>query len=85
MVNEILGRESCRMFADEEELFAELDEEQSFHVVILDIEWNGEEKGIRTAEKVMRMSPDTQILYLTGYTQKYVQKIFLSLSNLKGF
>lgn len=73
------------MFADEEELFAELDEEQSFHVVILDIEWNGEEKGIRTAEKVMRMSPDTQILYLTGYTQKYVQKIFLSLSNLKGF
>lgn len=84
LVDKILGKECCSIFTDENNMLKAL-EERRFDVVIMDIEWDGKEQGIRLAKQLNQLCPDTWIIYLTGYTEKYVQNIFLQPSNLSGF
>lgn len=76
----------CWIFSESEELLTEVNTGgEVFDAVLLDIEWDGMERGIETAKKLLQISPRTGIIYVTGYTQKYVQEVFLSGANLKGF
>ena len=83
-VDEILGVGSCAVCKDQESLLMAV-ESDIYDVVIMDIEWNGKEKGIHFAEMLKTKSPLTEIIYLTGYTQKYVQQVFFHPSNLCAF
>lgn len=54
-------------------------------VVFMDIEWNSDKSGIDFAEAIYKISPKTKIIYVTSYTDKYVQNIFLRDANRSGF
>lgn len=54
-------------------------------VVFMDIEWNSDKSGIDFAEAIYKVSPKTKIIYVTSYTDKYVQNIFLRDANRSGF
>ena len=56
-----------------------------FDVVFMDIDWNGEGAGISAAQKLQQLVPEAQIIYMTGYTEQYVQQAFLTPSNMTGF
>lgn len=84
IINELFGEDSCEVCEDKESLL-EAVEYDNFDVVIMDIEWNGEEKGISFAEMLQSKCPSTEIIYLTGYALKYVQQVFLKSANLSGF
>ena len=56
-----------------------------FDVVLMDIDWNGEGAGISAAQELQQMLPEAQIIYMTGYTEQYVQQAFLTPSNMTGF
>lgn len=79
------GKRLCLTFESCEALLCEAEEGTDFSVVILDIEWNGKERGIAAAARLRELSPQTRVIYLTGYTEKYVQQVFLFPSNLSGF
>lgn len=83
-VEELIGVGSCDVCGDQESLLRAV-ENNTYDVVIMDIEWNGEERGIHFAEMLKVQSPLTEVIYLTGYTQKYVQQVFFHPSNLCGF
>lgn len=83
-VEELIGVGSCDVCGDQESLLRAV-ENNTYDVVIMDIEWNGEERGIHFAEMLKAQSPLTEVIYLTGYTQKYVQQVFFHPSNLCGF
>lgn len=78
--------DKCPIFTTSENLLKTIKtEDKVFDIILLDIEWNGIERGIGAAREILQASPRTSIIYVTGYTQKYVQEVFLSESNLKGF
>lgn len=65
--------------------FAAVRSGTKFDLVFMDIEWDEEQNGIDFAGELIDRSPNTQVIYATGYGSKYSQKIFLSRSNLCGF
>lgn len=56
-----------------------------FDVVLMDIDWGQKLTGMDFAEKLMKLSPETQVIFVTGYGEQYSQRIFLNHVNLCGF
>ena len=56
-----------------------------YDAVLLDINWNQAQNGMDIAEQLLTLSPQTQIIYITGYGDRFVQQIFLRKSNLSGY
>lgn len=54
-------------------------------IVLTDIELNDGTTGIEAAEELLSLSPRTQIIYVTSYTDKFIQDVFLSRANVCGF
>lgn len=76
---------SCDVFTEVEALLGKLEEGEEYSAILMDIEWDGKEKGIRAAERIKYLGPDIRIIYVTGFTEKYVQQIFFRPANLSGF
>ena len=56
-----------------------------YDAVLLDINWDQSQNGMDVAEQLLVLSPHTQIIYVTGYSDWFAQQIFLQKSNLSGF
>jgi Response regulator of the LytR/AlgR family len=56
-----------------------------FDIVFMDIEWEQSLNGIDFAHALNKVSPCTQIIYVTGYNDRFSQNIFLKPSNLCGY
>lgn len=56
-----------------------------FDLVMLDIEWNLPHNGIDFASKLFPVTPNTQVIYVTGYNDRFSQKIFLKPANICGY
>jgi len=67
------------------DLYQTITEGENFNTVLMDIEWEGEQRGIDFASELLRLSPKTKIIFVTGYPERYSQQIFLRNTNLKGF
>jgi len=72
-------------FCNFSDLCEKIRDGEEYHVVLMDIEWNGEQKGIDYASQLHQLSPKTKIIFVTGYPERYSQEIFLKNTNLKGF
>ena len=72
-------------FTSQDELLAAVKNEDPFHVIFMDIDWKEEENGILLSSKIFDVCPDTQIIYVTGYNDRFSQHIFLENSNLTGY
>ncbi|MCM1308681.1 MAG: LytTR family DNA-binding domain-containing protein [Butyrivibrio sp.] len=59
--------------------------ERNYDAVLMDIDWNGRQRGIEFANRLMKENINTQIIYVTGYNDKFSQEIFLTPSNLCGY
>ena len=54
-------------------------------IIFMDIELENGETGIDYAEKIYELSPDTKVIFITAYTEKFVQDIFVRNVNVHGF
>lgn len=54
-------------------------------IVLTDIDLNDGQTGIEAAEELLTVSPRTRIIYVTSYTDKFIQDVFLSRANVCGF
>ena len=54
-------------------------------IVLMDIDLNNENNGIDMAETLYSISRSTQIIYVTAYTDKFIQDVFLRQANVCGF
>lgn len=62
-----------------------LDDGIQYDAVLMDIDWKQDETGMDAAEKLYQHSPQTKIIYVTGYNDRFSQRIFLQKSNLSGY
>jgi len=56
-----------------------------YDAVLMDIEWGKEDNGMDYATALHELSPNTQVIFMTGFQEKYAQQIFLKPANLCGF
>lgn len=76
---------SVRKYNEISQIMADMEENEQFDIIIMDIEWNLEQDGIDFASQISRSYPEVKIIYVTGYNEKYSQEIFLKYSNLAGY
>ena len=60
-----------------------------YDAVLMDIEWDdkagGGGAGMDAASELLRLNPDTKIIYVTGHVKRFNQQVFLRRANLSGF
>ncbi|MCC8129933.1 MAG: LytTR family DNA-binding domain-containing protein [Clostridiales bacterium] len=54
-------------------------------VVLMDIDFQGKENGFYFAEKLYQIAPELPVIYMTGYSDRYAQLVFLTDANLVGY
>lgn len=77
--------DSISPFSSQTEFLKQLQNGEQFDVVFMDIDWKSETDGIQLSKKVYDLMPLTQIIYVTGYNDRFSQQIFLEKSNLCGY
>lgn len=76
--------EEVSCFSSLESFWLSVEGGRTFDAVLLDIDWAGQEAGLDAAEKLERLCPRTKIIFVTGYNDRFSQRIFLRRSNLSG-
>ena len=72
-------------FLSLDEIWEAIEEGENFDLILMDIEWNLPKNGIDFAAELVQVSPNTQIIYVTGYGDKFAQQIFLKPGNICGY
>lgn len=54
-------------------------------IVLMDLELEDGKNGLDIAEALYSISSDTQIIYVTAYTDRFIQDVFLHRANVCGF
>lgn len=62
-----------------------LEDGARYDAVLLDIDWKQDRTGMDLAEELNERSPRTRVIYVTGYNDRFSQRIFLRKSNLSGY
>ena len=73
------------IFNEPECLLKQIRRGEYFDLVFMDIDFGKDENGIDFANMIFQISPDTQIVFVTGYNNKFFQYIFLKQVNLCGY
>ncbi|XCP84758.1 LytTR family DNA-binding domain-containing protein [Roseburia hominis] len=80
------GVEEVVVYEKPEKLLEEIEKgEKEFDAIFMDIEFDREENGIQYVREIFREAPHIQLIYVTGYHDKYIQQIFLTDTNLTGY
>lgn len=74
-----------RQFRDTEVLLSAIHHGFSPDALLMDIDLGSEKNGIDYASELFAINPKIKIIYVTGYTDRFVQQIFLQPSTLVGF
>jgi len=56
-----------------------------FDIVLMDIDFKSAVNGIDYAEKLYVSSPKTKIIFVTGYSEQYIESVFMKKTNIEGY
>lgn len=57
----------------------------AFDAVFMDIDFGNKKNGIEYSKELYEINPQIRLVYITGFTDRFVQHVFLSPSNMIGF
>jgi len=72
-------------FSDLSLFLSSIEDGHSYDAVLMDIDWEQDSTGIDAATEVYKRNPDIKVIYVTGHSERYAQRVFLQKSNLSGF
>lgn len=75
----------CDPYSDIPSIMKAVEQGADYDIVVMNIGRDARFDGINAAKQISELNADTKIIYMTRYTEKYVQEIFLSPANLSGF
>jgi len=76
---------SAFYFSDLMLFLSSIEDGRSYDAVLMDIDWDRGSTGMDAAAEVYDRNPDIKVIYVTGHSEKYAQRIFLQKANLSGF
>jgi DNA-binding LytR/AlgR family response regulator len=62
-----------------------IDGGKRYDAVLMDIDWEQDDTGMNVAEELYKLCPETKIIYVTGYNDRFSQHVFLYRANLSGY
>lgn len=68
-----------------DDFFKAADSGNHYDVILLDIQFDGQENGIDYASRLFTIFPQLKIVFITGYVKEYVSEVFIPRINLAGF
>ncbi|MFT3952036.1 MAG: LytTR family DNA-binding domain-containing protein [Oscillospiraceae bacterium] len=71
-------------FLSAQECLTYLHGQKTLSAAFLDIEI-GERSGIALADEIKQLFPESEIIFMTGYSEKYIQSVFLGKYSCKPF
>lgn len=77
--------ENTRCFDNAAEFMESLDSGEKYDVALMDIDWKDSVNGIDYAAKMYRKSPHTKIIFVTGYSEQYIESVFMKKTNIEGY
>lgn len=77
--------DSIQTYLSPQNLLADIQGGTLFDLLLMDIDFGECKNGIDYTEEIYRINPRTQIIYVTGYVERFAQDIFLQESALIGF
>jgi DNA-binding LytR/AlgR family response regulator len=77
--------ENTFLFSDLSAFLFSVDGGKRYDAVLMDIDWDQDSNGMDVAEELYKLSPETKIIYVTGYSDRFSQRIFLYRANLSGY
>ena len=72
-------------FQDGDLLLSEVKAGSSFDAVFMDIDFGNKKTGIEFSKELYEINPQIRLVYITGFTDRFVQHVFLSPSSMVGF
>lgn len=79
--SDIFADDTLRLFSTPDEL---LSLDPLPEIIFMDIELDQDLTGVDYAEKINERSPETKIIFITAYTEKYIQDAYIKNINIKG-
>ena len=76
---------SINTYTSPDLLLSDIKSGTPYDILLMDIDFNKDKNGIDYTAEIYRITPSTRIIYVTGYTERFVQHIFLQESALVGF
>ena len=76
---------SINTYTSPDRLLSDIKSGIPYDVLLMDIDFDKEKNGIDYTAEIYRITPYTRIIYVTSYTERFVQHIFLQESALVGF
>lgn len=73
------------LFTDAKELLDSIRDALSLDVLLMDIDFGTLKSGIDYVEELFAINKRIKTIYVTGYTDRFIQQIFLQPSTLIGF
>ena len=74
------------VYSDTEDLLHDISSgAKGFDLVLMDIDFEGKENGIQAAGRVCRLCPDTEILFVTAYNDRFSQQVLLGDAQPAGY
>ena len=77
--------ENAFFFTDLMVFLSSVEDGCSYDAVLMDIDWEQGSTGMDAAAEIYKRNPEIKVIYVTGHSERYSQRIFLKESNLSGF
>lgn len=77
--------EEITPFQNGDLLLAQVKAGSSFDAIFMDIDLGNNKNGIEYSKELYEINPQIRLVYTTGFTDRFVQHVFLSPSNMIGF
>lgn len=84
-INRVTKINYIQRFTSIQQFWSVIEDGETFHIVFMDIDWEQSNDGIDFAARLYELRPNTQVIYVTGYNDRFSQQIFLQPANLCGY
>lgn len=72
-------------YSEIERFFSDLEAGERYDLVFMDLYWGDGETGLNHGERLYNIAPHLPVIFVTGFSDRFVQHIFLKKVNLVGY
>ncbi|MCI6021445.1 MAG: response regulator, partial [[Bacteroides] pectinophilus] len=85
VINKLSVVDEAEYYSDMDAFMERINTGIYYDIVMMDIDWNSGRTGIDCASQLYRLAPETKLIFFTGYSQRYIEAVFMKRTNIEGY